>query len=376
MRSTMEKKLLISFGAVLIALVAANVLSYQEIMQFIETGSARSATVMLSILTLLDFVLFILVYFFIKHEFAERKRSEQALLESEERFRRLSDATLEGVAIHEKGIILDANQIIADMLGYEVPELIGMNVLDLAAHELHDLITKNITADYEKPYESMCLRKDGSTFPVEICAKAIPYQGRTARVTTVRDITERKRTQKLLLKLATYDDLTGLRNRREMNRIIKAETRRYRRYGSPVALILLDIDHFKDVNDCYGHQVGDEVLCWLARLLKQHVRDTDMVARYGGEEFTIIMPQTTELEALKLADRLRLAVSLHPFTPARQSAQVAQIHVTISLGVAGISEDAPTAEDFIRSADNALYEAKRHGRNRVLSSREPQLTAT
>ena len=127
-----------------------------------------------------------------------RKRAEEALRESEERFRKLTEAANEGIAIYEQGRILEANQAMAEMLGYELPEVIGRHALEFTAPESRALVLRNIRSGYEKPYESVGLRKDGTTFPVEVQGKAIPYRGRLVRVTIARDLTERKRLEEEL----------------------------------------------------------------------------------------------------------------------------------------------------------------------------------
>ncbi len=125
-------------------------------------------------------------------DITERKRAEEALRESEHRFRRLSEAALEGIAISEAGKILDANEQLAEMLGYAVDELIGMDAMEFVATESRDLVMRNIASQYEVSYEHLAQRRDGSTFPVEVHGVSMPYDGRTARVTAMRDITERK----------------------------------------------------------------------------------------------------------------------------------------------------------------------------------------
>jgi PAS domain S-box-containing protein len=131
-------------------------------------------------------------------DITERKKAEEALRESEQRFRRLSEATFEAIVIHDKGKILDANQNFAKMFGYELSEVIGKNALDFAAPESRDLLLKNVLSGCEKPYEGIALRKDGSTFVQEIRGKAIPYEGRIIRVTAMRDIAERKQWEEAL----------------------------------------------------------------------------------------------------------------------------------------------------------------------------------
>jgi len=133
-------------------------------------------------------------------DITERKRAEDALREGEERFRTLSEATFEGIVIHRKGKILDANRTFAEMFGYELSEVVGMHPRDFAAPETRDLVLYAAVSRYEKPFEMIGLRKDGSTFLVEVCGKATQYRGHTVAVAAIRDITERKRVEEALRK--------------------------------------------------------------------------------------------------------------------------------------------------------------------------------
>lgn len=133
--------------------------------------------------------------FGVARDITQRKKTEKELRESEQRFRRLSQSAFEGIVIHDQGKILDANVTFAKMFGYALSEVIGMQGLDLMAPESRNLVSRNILSGYEEPYEAMGLRKDDSTFPVEICGRAIPYKGTEARVTVVRDVTERTRVE-------------------------------------------------------------------------------------------------------------------------------------------------------------------------------------
>ena len=136
----------------------------------------------------------------ISRDITERKQAEEALRESEKRFRTLSEASFEGIGIHDRGRILEGNQALAAMFGYELSEVIGMHALDLTAPESRDTVLQNILSGYPERYELTGLRKDGSTFPVEVCGRAISYQGRTARVAAIRDITEHKQAEEALQK--------------------------------------------------------------------------------------------------------------------------------------------------------------------------------
>ena len=168
--------------------------------------------------------------------------------------------------------------------------------------------------------------------------------------------------------LSQHDGLTGLYNHRVFQERLRQELARRDRTPEPLTLIMLDIDHFKQFNDNFGHQAGDTVLKELSQLLVLQCRRaaTDICCRYGGEEFTIIMPGLTALNAAATAERIRDAVERHPFSIRNQSSD---IKVTVSLGVACISGgDVITPEALIKKADEALYRSKENGRNRVTFS--------
>lgn len=160
--------------------------------------------------------------------------------------------------------------------------------------------------------------------------------------------------------LAITDELTGLYNRRHFFELAEREFDRARRYGRPLATIMLDVDHFKQVNDTYGHAVGDQVLRALAKRCRENVRDVDLLARYGGEEFIVLLPESTLEGAYEVAQRLCGCVAEVPLESGRGS-----LTVTISVGVAAITQDCVDLETLLNRADAALYAAKRSGRNRV-----------
>lgn len=155
--------------------------------------------------------------------------------------------------------------------------------------------------------------------------------------------------------LATHDPLTGVFNRRKFNELTAAEIERALRYPQPLSLFILDIDHFKLVNDRHGHEAGDAVLVSLAGLLRAEIRSTDSLARWGGEEFVILSPAVGLPATAVLAERLRAAVGAYPFAVGQ---------VTASFGVADFHRD-DSADSLFARADQALYRAKEHGRNRV-----------
>jgi diguanylate cyclase (GGDEF)-like protein len=162
-------------------------------------------------------------------------------------------------------------------------------------------------------------------------------------------------------KLATTDGLTELYNHRYFQEQLKIQVSHSSRYNTPLSLIIIDIDFFKNFNDSFGHQSGDAVLRQVAFVLKKNVRAADIVCRYGGEEMSIILPNTTYDEAVNIAQKLCTFVSSKKFklSNGRES------NVTISLGVSSFGEDGSSPSEIIESADKRLYHAKENGRNRV-----------
>jgi diguanylate cyclase (GGDEF)-like protein/PAS domain S-box-containing protein len=187
-------------------------------------------------------------------------------------------------------------------------------------------------------------------------------------VSIFKEVSERKRAERALLELSVRDELTGLYNRRELNRLLLDEVDRYRRYRRPASLILVDIDHFKLVNDTFGHQAGDAVLRQVAELMHSQLRSTDRVARFGGEEFALVLPETGPVEAYDVAEDLRKSIASLRCRYQSGDGSTVSIPVTVSLGIAGLSDDTVGVEDWIESADAALYYSKRTGRNKTTCS--------
>ncbi len=170
-------------------------------------------------------------------------------------------------------------------------------------------------------------------------------------------------TLEALHQLATHDQLTGLLNRREFDRILAEETDRSQRFGHPVALVMVDIDHFKSINDTHGHPAGDEVLREVARRLRAGVRTVDRVARFGGEEFALLIMETDAAAALEAARRACAEVA----GTAVQVRTDLTLRLTVSAGAASLPSDAATGDAVVAAADKALYAAKAAGRNRAVA---------
>lgn len=167
--------------------------------------------------------------------------------------------------------------------------------------------------------------------------------------------------------MAITDALTGLFNRRRFHDVLISEYERAKRYNTPFSLVMVDIDHFKRVNDTFGHSVGDGVLKEVSAILKRSIREIDTASRYGGEEFILILPNTVKGNALVVAERMRMSIEQHTFHEIDRN-------ITVSIGISGMpDEKAESDEKLVRCADFALYRAKQLGRNRTVTAAAAEL---
>ena len=174
----------------------------------------------------------------------------------------------------------------------------------------------------------------------------------------------------LLEQESITDPLTGIYNRRYLDRRLKEEVGRAQRYGLPLSVALIDIDFFKSINDTYGHQGGDIVLTGLGKLISQNIRPSDIAARYGGEEFFIIFAATPALGAKVLAERLHQCIASQKLVLIGKANERPALQVTVSIGLASLDQEINNGEMLIQRADEALYRAKREGRNRVIAAQQ------
>jgi diguanylate cyclase (GGDEF)-like protein len=197
--------------------------------------------------------------------------------------------------------------------------------------------------------------------PPSVATSFVDQERSAANARLRKQLDTIERLQADLAEQAIRDDLTGLYNRRHLMRALDTELARAERSGAPLSVVLLDIDHFKSVNDTYGHQVGDELLVAIAGVLSASARQEDTVARYGGEEFVVLLPGATADQARNrtLDWRQRCAAT---YVPTEQGA----LSATFSAGVAGFPESGTSSDVLLHAADTALYRAKAEGRDRVL----------
>jgi len=217
-----------------------------------------------------------------------------------------------------------------------------------------------------KPLESefRIIWPDGQVRHIKAAALVKRHEeGKPTRMTGVNwDVTKQRTLENELRRLATTDPLTGASNRRSFMNQATQEFSRGHRYDNPMTMLTLDIDHFKKINDTFGHMVGDEILKILVATCKDTLRATDIFARMGGEEFSAILPQTDIKAARLTSERLRKAVEDHCL-----ATEGGEVCYTISIGLSQLTPEDVSIEDIMRRADDALYKAKNSGRNRVES---------
>jgi len=291
--------------------------------------------------------------------------AQRALSLSEERFRALAELASDGIITADRdGRITFLNRSAAQMFGHAEGALLGRSFLGLmperftrdSVGELADFDPNRASNMVGKTIELVGKRCDASEFPVELSVSSWTVGDERFFTAIVRDISYRKELEQSVLKLARTDHLTCLLSRRAGEEAIARELDRAVRYSRALSFVLLDVDHFKRINDSAGHAGGDSVLRRIGEIVTERVRVTDVAIRWGGEEFLIVLPETDLVGAQDLGDALRGLVEAAAFEVVAQ--------VTLSVGVAQRTPG-ELAEQTIARADARLYAAKSGGRNRV-----------
>jgi diguanylate cyclase (GGDEF)-like protein/PAS domain S-box-containing protein len=295
---------------------------------------------------------------------------------SQEDFRYIAENTPDILCLARLGdrVLTYVSPSCRNVLGWEPEELIGKGPSSRVFEDdlplVEEAVRRTDRRDEHSPMTVRMRRKDGSLVWIEINPRLIvdDETGEPVEVMLVmRDATQRKLLEEKLQALAMTDGLTGLANRRAFDDALEREWKRTLREGTQISLLLVDVDRFKRFNDEYGHQVGDDCLRTVASAVRDTVRATDLVARYGGEEIAIILPAVDAAGAAHTAEKVRAAVESLQLTHAG-SPEFGRV-VTASVGVAtALARHGGTMrmpESLVQAADNALYKAKRNGRNRV-----------
>ncbi|MBL3556300.1 MULTISPECIES: sensor domain-containing diguanylate cyclase [Marinobacter] len=256
-----------------------------------------------------------------------------------------------------------------ELTGYEPDELLNNKRISFAELIADDAEEDNLRAvesaiGNAEPYslEYPLVRNDGQRIWVWERGRAVENNGGLVLEGIILDISDRKALEDELAELATLDPLTGLLNRRETTRLLEEEITRAKRYGRALSLLWIDFDHFKDINDEYGHAAGDSVLKATSHLLADSMRRVDVIGRFGGEEFVVVLPEMDRYEANETAERLRNLISETP----QPLGDGKTVRLTISIGVSVFPDNGPDFRALCAAADKAMYQAKSNGRNQVV----------
>ncbi len=301
-------------------------------------------------------------------QFLQRKYAEDALRESEAHFRSLVEQASDSFYVHDiDGGFIDVNQHGCDCLGYTRSELLSMTLadidLDLSPAGLKDLL-KEADSTKRIALESRHRRKDGTIFPVEIRMGPIEIMGRQHLLSLVRDVTERKVLQSHIQHLAYHDPLTEIPNRAMFNHHLSQTLARAQHQNQAMAVLFIDLDRFKNINDTLGHDAGDQLLREMATRIKSCLRTAsageggDMVARLGGDEFVVLIEDLEDIAQAGHVARKVLGTMVKEFPLAGQL-----IHITASIGISVFPEDGQNEFALMKHADIAMYRAKERGKN-------------
>jgi diguanylate cyclase (GGDEF)-like protein/PAS domain S-box-containing protein len=272
------------------------------------------------------------------------------LLRGEANFRTLAEAIACAIFIRQGNRLRYVNHAAETITGYAREELLSMNFWDLVHPDCRELVLKRGGArqrDAEQ-HEVKILTKNGDDRWLDISTTTIEFDGMLASLVSAFDLTEHKHSEEKVQLLAVTDPLTGLGNYRRFVEALDAEVKRTGRTGRPFAVLLLDLDQLKKINDRYGHLIGSQALCRLAEVLRVFCRAIDTAARYGGDEFAVILPETTPAAARLVASRIGSRVATDSLQPP----------LSASIGVAVYPQDGETIGALLRTADRELYRMK------------------
>jgi len=298
----------------------------------------------------------------ISRDVTPRKHAEEARRHAQERFELVFEQAPIGMALlTPEGRWVRVNQALLAITGYTSEELLAKSLEDVTHPDDLSADIEHVRAllageirDYQM--ERRYFHARGHVISTMLSVSLVrDRQGRPLHfIAQIQDITERKMMEERLRHLAEHDPLTGLHNRRLLERELAMQVSRCRRYGEQAALLVLDLDSFKQVNDTYGHRAGDELLKAVAGELARRLRGTDLVGRLGGDEFAVLLPGTDAQAARKVAANLREMVA----GCGVDVEDGRRLSVTVSIGVAGIDRDSAGGEAVLMEADRAMYAAK------------------
>jgi diguanylate cyclase (GGDEF)-like protein/hemerythrin-like metal-binding protein/PAS domain S-box-containing protein len=301
-------------------------------------------------------------------EIIERQKTERKANALVQRNQLLMQSTPEGIHIlDEQGKIIEANNAFCRHLGYTQAEILQLSIFDIEAKLTADELRENMKklSNGHAQFESMHRRKDGTLVDVEIIFNGVELDGEKCFFALSRDITERKQAEDMIKNLAFYDPLTHLPNRRLLIDRVKQALASCARSGRKSALLFIDLDNFKTLNDTLGHHVGDMLLQHVALRLESCVREGDTVARLGGDEFVVMLEDLGEHDIDAVAQTKAVGEKILQALNLPYQLATHEYHSTPSIGVTLFNNHEQTQDELLKQADIAMYQAKKAGRNTI-----------
>jgi diguanylate cyclase (GGDEF)-like protein/PAS domain S-box-containing protein len=299
-------------------------------------------------------------------DITDRKQAEEKLRETHDALQTIIHSSpLAILALDPEDRVTMWNPAAEAMFGWPDKQVLGQvnpTVPENKVKEYEALRQATLNGMAFSNLDTLRMKKDGAQFPVSV--SVAPLRGQQSQVIgrlhIIADSTERKKLQEELRQQATTDELTKVSNRRYFIELANSEIKRALRLRRPPSVALIDIDHFKQINDTYGHAVGDQALIRFAKICQMYIREIDVFARFGGDEFILLLPETNQEQAYEVLERIRLALMVQPL-----DLNGRQVALTISAGIASLSGDQDALDVLISQADQSLYRAKETGRNKV-----------
>lgn len=307
------------------------------------------------------FISTLILYFFIQYYLKRMQYLQGKHLESEERYRRLVDNSPEAIAVYSSGVFVYVNDAGVRLIGAAHPEeLIGRPILNFIHPEDHERVKQTMEIKEGNNNEPMTgeyrfQRIDGKTIDVEMKTIPITYNHQPAVLFHGKDITEAKKAQETIRHMAYHDALTGLPNRRLFIEHLSEAINQAKEKDSHLAVLFIDLDRFKWINDTLGHGIGDQLLKDVAERLKSTLDEQDVVSRQGGDEFTVLLRDSDEEQTARKAQKIIDTLS-KPFFLEED-----EVFLTVSIGISLYPENGEDIESLIKHADAAMYRAKEHG---------------
>ncbi len=301
-------------------------------------------------------------------DITEQKRlKEELLLKQDEivkSFETLTNATIEGLIIfNEHKECIRVNRVAPELFGYTSDEMIGRDALDFVAPESRDFVSRVIKNHDQEPYEAVMLRKDGNKFPAILRGCDLELNGRKIRVSAVMDITDIKEKERRIMELAKYDPLTSLPNRITLAGQIDSFLKFSKKSGVYGAILFIDLDNFKSINDTKGHFIGDLVLMETAARISKIMGGRDNSARFGGDEFVALL-DTEEMDKTSASSKAsKIAMDILSSIEAPYLVSGYDFRLSASIGIAMFCGDDTNMDELLKYADSAMYHAKSNGRN-------------